>query len=128
MGLINSNLKSLKETDRWSFILFSLFKLTEIPEYSALSELCYVLDKDNMLRFFEIFGGTTLKVPTISDLETMIYGLMLYEYVHTDHLTFDEAINNLPEDVQKNRAVKSAYLSIKNTLENYRFTKREVNS
>ena len=65
MSTINSNLNTLKERDVYSLLLFCLYKLSDIPEYSSLSELVYVMDKKNFLNFCEYFGGQTIKVPTI---------------------------------------------------------------
>ena len=73
-------------------MLFALFKLRDIPEYSSLSELAYILDKNNLLKFCEYFGGLTLKVPTINELESILYSLVLYQYVDIEKIEYDEAI------------------------------------
>ena len=57
MALIKNNLNKLTESDIWSFILFALFKMREIPEYTSLSELVYILDKTTLLKLCEYFGG-----------------------------------------------------------------------
>ena len=72
---------TLRDKDLYSLVLFALFKLRDIPEYSALSELAYILDKDNMLKLCEYFGGLTLKIPTIEELEGILYSLVLYQQV-----------------------------------------------
>ena len=58
MSKTNQELLSIKELDIYSLILFALFKLRDIPDYLVLSELVYVLDKDNLLKLCEYFGGS----------------------------------------------------------------------
>ena len=41
------NIDNLKQQDIYSFLLFVLYRLTGVNEYSSLSELAYVLDKKN---------------------------------------------------------------------------------
>ncbi len=60
MGIKN-NLEKLKERDVMSLLMFCLYKLVDIPEYSSLSELCYVLDKNNLYNLCEFFGGANNK-------------------------------------------------------------------
>ena len=83
---IKQELEKLKAPDLWSLMLFVLYKVRDIPEYSSLSELAYVLDEKNMLRLCEYFGGTTITIPTIDEMEKMIYGLLLYYYVEHQNL------------------------------------------
>ena len=99
MSRIKEELSTLKETDIYSLMLFSLFKLRGIPEYAALSELVYILDKDNLLKLCEYFGGMTLKIPTIEELESLVYVLILYQYVNIEHMNYDEAIKLLTENL-----------------------------
>lgn len=71
-------LDTLRDKDIYSLVMFALFKLRDIPEYSSLSELAYVLDRENMLKLCEYFGGLTIRIPTIDELESILYSLVLY--------------------------------------------------
>ena len=62
---IKEELQKLHEPDIWSLLLFVLFKIKDIPEYSGISELAYILDRKNLLKLCEYFGGTTITMPTI---------------------------------------------------------------
>ena len=88
---INKELNKLKEPDIWGFMLFALYKVKDVPEYSSISELSYILDKPNLLRLCEYFGGCTITIPTVEELELMLYGLLLYQYVEIDKLEFSDA-------------------------------------
>ena len=121
---IKQELEKLKAPDLWSLMLFVLYKVRDIPEYSSLSELAYVLDEKNMLRLCEYFGGTTITIPTIDEMEKVIYGLLLYYYVEFEHMTFDDALLLVSRNEADTLSIKSSYSKIRETLKNYDFTSR----
>lgn len=124
MNSYTSNLGNLKKRDVYSLMLFVLYKLRDIPEYSSISELAYILDKDNLLRLCEYFGGITITIPTIDELESIIYSLLLYQYVNIEKIDYDEAIKMLGCDSESLRKVKSDYKKLLKILDNYSFNAR----
>lgn len=123
MGLIKTELDNLKNSDILSFILFTLFKLHESNEYSAISELAFILDKENLFRLCEYFGGLTIKIPTIDDLEILLNALLLYKYVDIDKTDFEEAYLSIKDRIDK-LELKKCYLKIKELLRDYTISKR----
>ena len=121
---IKSEIEKLKDQDIWSIMLFVFYKVREVPEYSALSELAYILDKKNMLKLCEYFGGCTITIPKIEELESMIYGLLLYQYTDVEHILFEDAVDLISKNNVDISAVKTSYHKIKSVLENYDFTPR----
>ena len=121
---IKENLLTLKETDMWSLILFALYKIKDLPEMSTISELAYILDKDNMLKLCEYFGGLTITIPTIDELENLVYALVLFQYVNLDKMLYDDAIKLIGKDSLNLRAVKATYTSLCSILSNYEFKGR----
>lgn len=118
---VKEDLAKLNEVDSYSLILFVLYKLREVPEYSAISELAYVLDKSNLLKLCEYFGGLTIKIPTIEELEEIVHSLLLYQYVNIDNMSFEEALKLLGQRTTDIRIVKRNYNKIKEVLEQYTF-------
>lgn len=118
---VKEDLAKLNEVDSYSLILFVLYKLREVPEYSAISELAYVLDKSNLLKLCEYFGGLTIKIPTIEELEEIVHSLLLYQYVNIDNMSFEEALKLLGKRTTDIRVVKRNYNKIKEVLEQYTF-------
>lgn len=122
---IRQDILKLKEIDLWSLVLFTLFKVKDIPEYSSLSELIYLLPKDSLLTLCEYYGGMTITIPTIDELETLLSSLMLYQYVKIDNIEYDKALTmlgygeNLPKDI------RIGYQKICEVLSNYAFQPRE---
>ena len=95
---LRKELDNLKMTDTFSLILFVLYKIRDIEEYSTISELAYVLDKDALLNLCEYFGGITLTIPTIEELESIINSLLLYQYINIDGYSYKEAIEKIGFD------------------------------
>lgn len=124
MTKFSRDISSLKDTDMYSLILFSLFKLRDIPEYSTLSELVYIIDKDNLLKLCEYFGGLTVKIPTIEELENIVYMLVLYKYVYIDNLEFDKAIEQIGYKTTDIKKVKSDFKKMCKILDSYEFKGR----
>lgn len=103
-------------------MLFVLFKLKNIPEYSTLSELSFVLDKDNFLNLCEYFGGLTIKIPTINELQSIVYSLMLYQYVEIENKSLPDSLKLIGDvpDIDMNK-VKEDYFRICDLLSEYQF-------
>ncbi len=115
----------LKTVDVYSLVLFALFKLRDIPEYSTLSEMVYVLDKDSLLKLCEYFGGLTIKIPTIDELESLVYSLLLYEYVNVEKMPYADACDIIGHSSKDLRKVKSDYMKLIEILDKYDFTREE---
>ncbi len=122
---IQRGLSTLKERDLYSLSLFCLYKLMGTNEYSSLSELVYVLDKENLLNLCEFFGGQTIYIPTIDELETLTYSLLLYHYVKIEHMEYSEALKLIGHESKDLRAVKSNYIKLCDVLKDYTFGGRD---
>lgn len=120
---IKSELSKFKETDLWSLLLFVLCKVKDAPEFAPISELAFVIDKRNLLKLCEYFGGCTITIPTVDELESLILGLLLYQYVDIDGIEFNDAVKQL-SSMSDIKSAKKAYRAIKDTLSNYEIVKR----
>ena len=105
-------------------MLFVLFKIKDIPEYSTLSELSFVLDKDNFLNLCEYFGGLTIKIPTLDELQSIVYSLMLYQYINVEGKSLEEALKLIENasslDINIGE-VKATYFKVCELMDNYTF-------
>lgn len=119
---IKNNLKELNSTDIYSLLLFALYKLKDIPEYSTLSNLAYILDKQSLEKFLRHFGGTTISVPHMRDLKLVANCLLLYEMVNVEGDDLNKAIDSLKISNEYNLTeIKKIYFSLCNVLSNYTF-------
>lgn len=119
MSTIRKELDNLKMTDTISLILFVLYKIRDVEEYSTISELAYILDKDALLDLCEYFGGMSIKIPSIDELESIINSLLLYQYINIDGYSYDEAINKIGFDSFQLRQIKKDYNKICSILSEY---------
>ena len=118
---IKEELKKLNTPEIYSLILFSLYKLNNDPQYSTLSELPYLLDRQSLLNLLQYYGGLTIKIPTIRELEILVYALSLHEKVCFDGKSFSEALSALGHDKNEEQNIVEAYQHIQTVLEGYSF-------
>ena len=117
---IVESLNALNKTDVYSLLLFTLYKMNEVPEYSTLSELCYVLDGDNLSKFLRYFGGMTIKVPTLREMRLLLQGLLLYQYVNIEEGEYNEALKALANEFTEEE-IKTVYDKIVEITRDYDF-------
>lgn len=116
MKRITKDINLLKENDILNIILFGLYKLTNEPQYAAISELAYTLDKDNLFKLCATFGGTTIKIPTLSELETLTKALLLIQYMF-EGKSYGESIVLLNIDPVADKDVLNMYDILIDTIE-----------
>ena len=121
---MSKRIDNLKDTDVYSLSMFVLYKLTDIPEYSINGELPYILDKKSLLNFCNYFGGRTIKVPTINELYSIMYLVLLYQYTKIDGISYDDAIKLIGYKSSELRNVKSAYNKVCEVLDRYDFKRK----
>lgn len=123
--MIKKTLTTLKDIDIYSLSMFALYKLTDIPEYSTIAELPYILDRENMLKFCQYFGGSTIRIPTIEELHSLMYLLLLYQYVNIDNIPYNDAVKLIGYESKDLRQVKSNYNKLSKILEKYDIKSRD---
>lgn len=109
---IVKGLNELSTKDIYSMTLFALYKLKDNPQYATLSELVYVLDKDSLFDFLSVFEGLTIKVPKLSELHEVVYGLMLFTLVNVQGIPYDEAFSQVWMPTMDKEALKKSYETI----------------
>jgi len=110
---LTNDIKMLSEDDIINEILYLIYKVNDNPKYSIISELIYVLGKDNLFKLCSIFGGCEIKIPTLLELRLFTGALYIYSAMNNDGYSFDEAFKALKLD---NTLKKQLYL-ICNELE-----------
>ena len=119
MPKLKEEMATLKNQDTYSLMLFVLFKLRDIPEYSTLSELIYVLNKKEFLKLCEYFGGTTIKIPTIEELNSIVNSLILYQHINIEKKDMESAIKLLDCNKRDLKKIKEDYYQIVDILDKY---------
>jgi len=117
---IVESLNALNKTDVYSLLLFTLYKLKDTPEYSTLSELCYILEGDNLIKFLSYFGGMTIKIPTLRDMRLLLQGLLLYQNVNIEEGDYNEALKSAADEFSEEE-LQNIYEKIVEVTKNYDF-------
>lgn len=118
---IRDALSRLTKPDIYSLMLFVLFKLKDTNEYSSLSQLSYILDKDSLLKLCEFYGGTTITIPTIEDIEAVFNALLLYQEVNIEKQDFDKMMGKRDLQRPEKRKLLDCYDVVVDVLKNYDF-------
>lgn len=114
-------LEELNKKDIYSLILFILYRLKNISEYSILSELIYILDEASFARFLSYFEGQTIKVPKIQELKDIINTLIFYERKTNTLLSDEEIFQEIGVDKKDADKIYTTLNLISEIIKDYEF-------
>lgn len=126
-------IKALEELDKkdiYSLILFILYRLKEIPEYSTLSELVYILDNENFIKLINYYGGKTIRIPKVDELSTILNALLVYEREQNTDLPLSDICKDIGISKKEIPEILKILQLIPQLIDNYDFkreTKRDKN-
>ena len=124
---IKQNLNNLHLSDIYSLMLFVMYKLQDVPDYAALSELCYLLDGSNLTRLLTYFAGKTLQVPTNEEFVNMSKAMLMYQYINIDGHTLVEAQSRLENVTAKQKdEITELYLKILPIMRQYNIDRGQM--
>lgn len=124
--MLKDELNKLTTNDTYSLILFIVYELRQIPEYSVLSDLIYVLDKDTLVDFINYFGGMTITIPTNEQLQLITKTLLVYQYVNLENYSILEALQKVAEnDDELKQKILNIYNQVCEVIEKYHFGANE---
>ena len=121
---VRKDLLELKECDIWSMVLFVLYKIKDIPEYGSLCEMIYLMPKEAVLTLCEYWGGMTLKIPTIDELESVLLATLLYKYIKIDGIEYEDAVEKMGYKSRLPKEIRTTYERLVEVLNNYEFKPR----
>lgn len=116
---ILKSLNSLAEKDVYSIMLFTLYCIKDVPEYSALSELVYAVDKESLMNVLSIFGGTTIRIPTVHEMNVVFAGLLTYNLVDLKGVQLEDAIKEAKRPDLTTREIAESYAKIREAMVAY---------
>ena len=124
---IKANLNNLHLSDIYSLMLFIIYKIQDIPEYAVLSELCYLLDGNNLTRLLTYFAGKTITFPTEDEMATLTNALLLYQYINIDGLSLVDAQAKLEDITPKQMdKITELYLQILPIMRQYNIDRSQI--
>lgn len=102
-------------------MLFVMYKLKDSNEYSSLSQLSYILDEENLLKLCEYYGGTTIYIPKIEELEDMLNAMLLFQKVDIEKQDLTKCLTTLDKKGENTKSIKKNYFVIKEVLKDFSF-------
>lgn len=125
---LKDTIDKLQLSDIYSLMFFILYKTQDIPEYATVSEMCYLLDGNNMTRLLTYFAGKTITIPTAAELSILINSLMLYNSINLKGNSFAEAIEKLENVTEKQKEkIVELYLKIIPVMKEYNIDRSQIN-
>lgn len=118
-------LDNLSDNDSYSLLFVLMSKVTDNPTYSALSELSYILDKENFLRFITYYGGATIKVPTADEFHKAARVLVMYNCHVVQGLPFHESMEIAGYESNRGKLARKELEDITKVLTNYKSNKKD---
>ena len=118
---ISTEITNLTKNDIYSLMLFVMYKLKDSNEYSSLSQLSYILDEENLLKLCEYYGGTTIYIPKIEELEDMLNALLLFQKVDIEKQDLIKCLTTLDKKGENTKSIKKNYFVIKEVLKDFSF-------
>lgn len=118
---ISTEITNLTKNDIYSLMLFVMYKLKDSNEYSSLSQLSYILDEENLLKLCEYYGGTTIYIPKIEELEDMLNAMLLFQRVDIEKQDFTKCLTTLDKKGENTKIIKKNYFVIKEVLKDFSF-------
>lgn len=113
-------MKTLGYDSSFSYILFLLYKLSDDPKYATLSELPFLMNKENLLTFLDYYGGKTITLPTKQQLLNVISALSIMQQTSFKNLT-DNEVEEMVSDIQHKKEILNCYRDIQGILSRYEF-------
>lgn len=124
---IKTHLNSLQLSDIYSLMFFLLYKMQDLPEYATLSEMCYLLDGNNMTRLLTYFAGKTVKIPTEEEFLILTNALLLYQYINLEGNSFADAQAKLNKVTAKQKEkITELYLKIIPLISQYNIDRSQI--
>ena len=122
---VSEILKSMTDNDVYSAMLAFLYELHDLPEYSLLSELIYIVkDKESFANLLEAFAGKTVTFPTKEELADIFQVLKLYQYYENEHRPWKDSILLAGFDTRNGKIATNKLNRLKETIKKYNFGNR----
>ena len=122
---IRTKLEELSKTDVYSMMLFVLYKRNDLPEYSTLSELCYLLDNKSLMNLLEYYGGKTITIPTKEEMKDVLNALLLYQLINIEGKEYKDAVEEINSPEYNENKTLEIYKKVVEIMEKYTFISRE---
>lgn len=121
----NEVIGRLKDKDVYSILCSLLYDLRQVPQYSTLSELCYLLDVESFLNLIQYMQGQTITIPTKKEFAECIQVLRLFQYSEIEKRPWKDCVLLAGFTPGEGKLAKCKLNKLKQTLESNNVGRRE---
>lgn len=114
------NLNDLNSEDTYSTALLLLFVFSRNDKYSTLSELAYILDHDNFIKFIKYYEGQTITIPSQEEILKSLRVLLLYQYYIVEQLSWKESLTKAGFSKDETYTAQRLLTSFKKSVDKYK--------
>lgn len=80
-----------QDEDMLALALMVLSVLRDTDEYGAITHLAYALNRKDFFNLIDMYGGTTLRIPTHDEVDLALRSLMFYYWYYIKHMSLNVA-------------------------------------
>lgn len=121
---INQVFMNMQTSDTYSLLCSFLYEMKNIPGYSPLSELCYMLDRDSFEKLLIYFEGKTVTFPTKEEFVDAVRMVKLYQYYEVEKRPWKDCVLLAGYESSSGKLAHNKLEKLKETLEKYNFGNR----
>lgn len=117
-------LNKFNEPDVYSVLCSYLYEFKNIPEYSTLCELAYLLDKDSFTNLIKYYEGQTITIPTRDEFRSCIRVLLLFQYFEIEKKPWKESLLAAGFQSSEGKAAQNQLNKLKSVIKDYNYGNR----
>ena len=117
-------LSTVSDTDTYAILCSFLYDLRNVPEYATISELCYMIQPDDIKKFLSYFAGRTIKIPTVEEFNEAMMTLKLYQYYNVEKRPWRDCVLLAGFNSNNGKKAKNLLTTLEKTLESYNIGNR----
>lgn len=119
-------MSKFKEQDIYSLICSYLYDCCEIPQYSIICELAYLLDTKSFINLIKYFEGQEIKIPTREEFQSCIKVLLLYVYHVVEGKKWKESLELAGFQTSEGRSAQNKLRKLDEAIRKYNYGNRIV--
>jgi hypothetical protein len=122
----NDIIAKFKEQDIYALICSYLFDCCDVPQYSMICELAYLLDTKSFINLIKYFEGQEIKIPTKEEFQSCIKVLLLYVYHEVEGMKWKEALELAGFKTSEGRSAHNKLQKLVDVMNKYNYGNRIV--
>lgn len=124
MKAVSDLLNKFSKPDVYSVLCSYLYEFKEVPEYSTLCELAYLLDSKSFTKLITHFEGQTIEIPTREEFFTCARVLLLFQYYEIEKKPWKESLLEAGFQSSEGKTAHNQLEKLKDAVTKYNYGNR----